>query len=324
MKRINEILAILAITCGTLGQTALAQAPTPFPGKPVQIIVPTPAGGPSDTAARQVAQALSAAWGQPVIVENKPGAQGALAAQAVLGARADGHTLLWGQGSMAGLPMVQKNAPYRNLAEFVPVVNVVQFSFAMFANKDLPFKTFAEFAAYGKANPGKLNFATGSLGEYMAGTQVLDAVGVKAERVPYKGGAQLMPDLIGGQVQINFGPLLSGMHHVKAGKLRMLATLQPQRSPLLPDVPSIAELGLPLGNIPSWNGIFAPPGTPRELTEKIASAVTQALKAPALHAALEQQGAQPLGGTPLQLAQAVYTATGAWKAFVHNYAVPQE
>jgi len=324
MKRVNEFLAIIAIASAPLCQSANAQEAAAFPNKPVQIIVPTPAGGPSDTAARQLAQALTVAWGQQVIVENKPGALGALAAQTVLSAKTDGYTLLWAQGSMVGLPMVQKNAPYRSLAEFSPVVNVLQFGYAMFANKDLPFKTFAEFVAYGKANPGKLNFATGTLGEYMAAAHILESTGVQAERVPYKGGAQLMPDLIGGQVQINIGPIQSGISHVKAGKLRALATLLPQRSSLLPDVPSIAELGVPLGNIPTWNGIFAPPGTPRELTEKIAYAVNQALKAPALRASLEQQGAEPIGGTPLQLAQTVDTASGTWKVFVRNYAVPQE
>jgi tripartite-type tricarboxylate transporter receptor subunit TctC len=324
MKRVSGFLAAMAVVCGTVGEMALAQGAADFPRKTVQIIVPTPAGGPSDTAARQVAQALSVAWGQQVIVENKPGALGAIAAQAVLGARADGHTLLWAQGSMVGLPMVQKNAPYRSLGEFAPVVNVLQFGYAMFANKDVPFKTFNEFVAYGKANPGKLNFATGTLGEYMTGAQVLKAVGVQAERVPYKGGAQLMPDLIGGQVQINFGPIQSGISYVKAGKLRMLVTLLPRRSSLMPDVPTAGELGVALGNIPSWNGIFAPPGTTREITEKIASAVNQALKAPALRAALEQQGAEPLGGTPQQLADAVVMASDAWKSFVNDYAIPQE
>lgn len=324
MKRIRKHLAILAIACGTIGQSVFAQEAEVFPNKPVRIIVPAPAGGASDSAARQVAQALVAAWGQQVIVENKPGASGAVAAQAVLSARGDGYTLLWGQGSMAGLPMVQKNSPYRSLDEFAPVVNVVQFGFAMFANKDLPFNTFAEFAAYGKANPGKLNFATGSLGEYMAGIHVLEALGVQAVRVPYKGGPQLMPDLIGGQVQINFGPILSGISHVKAGTLKMLATLQPERSPLLPNVPTIVEFGVPLGNVPTWNGIFAPPGTSHAIAEKIASDVDQALKVPALRTALEQQGAEPLGGTPQQLAGAVEKATGAWKAFVSNYAIAQE
>ena len=324
MKRFRKHLAILAIACGTIGQSVFAQEAEVFPNKPVRIIVPAPAGGASDSAARQVAQALVAAWGQQVIVENKPGASGAVAAQVVLGARSDGYTLLWGQGSMAGLAMVQRNSPFRSLGEFAPVVNVVQFGFAMFANKDLPFKSVAEFATYGKANPGKLNYATGSLGEYMAGTHVLEALAIQAVRIPYKGGVQLMPDLISGQVQINFGPIQSGISHVKAGKLKVIATLQSQRSALLPDVPTFTEYGVSAGNTPTWNGIFAPPGTPSAITENIASAVNRALKAPAVRSALEQQGAEPLGGTPQQLAAAVEAATATWQAFVRNHAIPQE
>jgi len=324
MKRLNGILAAIGLACAAFGQPANAQEAAAFPARPVTIIVPAPAGGPSDTVARQLGQALVTAWDRQVIVENRPGAQGAIAAQAVLSARPDGYTLLWGQGSMAGLPVVQKSAPYRSLSEFAPVVNVVQFSFAMFANKDQPFKNFNEFVTYGKANPGRLNCATGPLSEYMVATRVLEAVGVQAERVPYKGGAQLMPDLISGQVHINFGPILSGLPYVKAGRLKVLATLSPQRSPLLPDVPTLVELGLPAASMSSWNGLFAPPGTPRELTEKIAAAVTQVLKTPAMRAALEQQGAEPLGGTPKQLAEAVNAATGDWKDFVRAYAVPQE
>ena len=225
---------------------------------------------------------------------------------------------------MVGLPLVQKNTPYRSMAEFSPVANVLQFGFAMFANKDMPFKTFADFVAYGKAHPDRLNFATGSLAKYMAAVQVLEAVGVQAKRIPYKGGAQLMPDLISGDVQINFGPIQSGLAHAKAGKLNTLVALLPKRSPLLPEVPSLSELGVSVGAIPTWNGLFAPPGTPQEVTEKIAVAVSQALQTPTLRAALEQQGAQALGGSPAQLAQAVEAAAGAWKTFVTTYAIAQE
>lgn len=133
-----------------------------------------------------------------------------------------------------------------------------------------------------------------------------------------------MPDLISGQVQINFGPIQSGLSYVKAGKLKVIATLQSQRSALLPDVPTFTEYGVSAGNTPTWNGIFAPPGTPSAITENIASAVNRALKAPAVRTALEQQGGEPLGGTPQQLAAAVEAATVTWQAFVRNHAIPQE
>ncbi len=325
MNAYSKLPAMFAAAMlATLPLDATAQAAAGFPTRPVHIVVPTPAGGPSDTVARLVAQSLAAAWGQQVLVENKTGASGAIAAQAVMAAAPDGHTLLWAQASMAGLPLVQKGSPYRHMNELAPVANVVQFGYALFVNNELPVKSFADLVAYGRGNPDKLSFATGTLGEYMAATQVLKAAGVKAVRVPYKGGAQLMPDLIGGQVQLNFGPILSGLQHVKAGKLKMLATLQPQRSALLPDVPTITELGLPPSTLPFWNAVFAPANTPRDVIDKASAAIAQALRGPAVRTALEQQGAEPLGSTPQQLAEAVDAATSAWKAFVREYDIAPE
>ncbi len=311
-------VAIAAPAC------AIAQTAATYPVRPITLIVPTPAGGPSDTVARLVAQGLKNAWGQPVTVENKTGASGAIAAHALMSAPADGYTLLWAQGSMAGLPLVQKGTPYKRMNELAPVSNVVQFSYAMFVNTSLPVKNFDELVAYGRANPEKLNYATGTLGEYMVAAHVLKSVGVKAQRVPYKGGAQLMPDLISGQVQMNFGPVLSGLQHVKAGKLKMVAAVMPRRSALLPDVPTIAELGVPPVDLQSWNAVFAPANTPRDVIEKISGAIAQTLKDPSIRATLEQQGAEPLGTTPQQLAEAVTSATEAWKTFVRDYNIPQE
>jgi tripartite-type tricarboxylate transporter receptor subunit TctC len=325
MNMFSKLPVMMAVAlCASVPLHAAAQAANVFPNKPVRIVVPTPAGGPSDTAARLVAQALTSAWGQQVIVENKAGAGGAIAAQAVMAAAPDGHTLLWAQASMAGLPLVQKSAPYRHLNELTPVSNVVHFGYALFVNNEVPVKNFAELVAYGRNHPEKLSYATGTLGEYMVATHVLKSSGVAALRVPYKGGAQLMPDLISGQVQLNFGPILSGLQHVKAGKLKMLATLASQRSPLLPEVPTMAELGVPAGNLPTWNAVFAPANTPSDVVEKISSAVAQALKVPAIRSTLEQQGAEPLGSTPQQLASAVEAATNAWKSFVRAYDIPQE
>lgn len=315
----------LAAVAALLGASAVTPVhATDYPSRPVTIVVPTPAGGPSDTAARLVAKSLSVAWAQPVVVENRAGAGGSIAAQSVMAAAPDGYTLLWAQASMAGMPFLQKGAPYKTLSEFTPVSNVVHFGYALFVNRDLPVQNFADLVALGRAHPGQLNVATGTPGEYMVAAHVLRAVGVKAQRVPYKGGAQLMPDLISGQVQINFGPILSGLQHVKAGKLRMLATALPQRSPLLPDVPTLAELGVPPGALPTWNALFAPAGAPKEVADKVSTAVALALRDPAVLGPLKANGVEPLGSTPQQLADTVETATTAWKAFVRDYDVPQE
>lgn len=315
-------LAVVSMLWGSCS-IASAQA-ADYPDRPVTVVVPTPAGGPSDTAARLLARALSTAWSQPVVVENKAGAGGAIAAQSVMAAPPDGYTLLWAQASMAGLPFLQKAAPYKALSELTPVANVVSFGYALFVNSALPVQNFTELVAYGRAHPGGLHFATGTPGEYMVASHVLAAVGVQARQVPYKGGAQLMPDLIGGQVQMNFGPILHGLQHVKAGKLRVLATAMPQRSPLLPDVPTLAELGVPPATLPTWNALFAPAGTFRAIADKVAMAVAQALQDPAVYGPLQAGGAEPLGSTPQQLAEAVEAATSAWKAFARNEGSVQE
>lgn len=314
----------LAVVSMLWGSSRLASAQAPYPSRPVTIVVPTPAGGPSDTAARLLARALSAAWAQPVVVENRTGAGGAIAAQSVMGAPPDGYTLLWAQASMAGLPFLHKAAPYKALSELTPVSNVLSFGYALFVNSALPVQNFTELVAYGRAHPDQLHFATGTSGEYMVAAHVLAAMGVKARHVPYKGSAQLMPDLIGGQVHMNFGPILSGLQHVKAGRLRMLATALPQRSALLPDVPTLAELGVPPATLPTWNALFAPAGAPQSIADKAAAAVAQALQDPAVQGPLQAGGAELLGSTPQQLAEAVEAATSAWRAFARTESAAQE
>ncbi len=319
LNRRTLCLAAMAALCNI----PLARA-ADYPSRAITIVVPTPAGGASDSAARLVAASLSAAWGQPVVVVNRPGAGGAIAAQAVMDAPPDGYTLLWGLSAMAGLPLVQKGVPYKALSELTPVANVVELGFALFVNRELPVQNFADLVAYGRSHPGQLHLATGTLGEYMLAERVLKAAGVQARRVPYKGGAQLMPDLISGQVQINFGPIAGGLQHAKAGKLRVLATALPQRSPLLPDVPTFAELGVSSGTLSFWNALFAPAATPPEVAARLSAAVARALQAPAVQEPLRASGTEPLGSTPQQLAEAVEAASTAWATFVRDYGIAQE
>jgi tripartite-type tricarboxylate transporter receptor subunit TctC len=294
------------------------------PAKPVRLVVPTPAGGPSDAAARTVASALAKGLGQPVVVENRPGAGGAIAAQAIMTAPPDGHTLLWGLASMAGLPALQKSPPFRSMNELVPVAMVGRFAFALFAHPDVPARTVADLVAYGRSQPDKLNYGTGTLGEYMAMVQLLAATGVSSVRVPYKGGVQLMPDLITGRIQLNIGPVSSGLPHVKDGKLRMLAVLLPSRIGVAPDVPTLAESGVQVSGLPTWQAIFAPPGTPTDVAERLSREVTRALADPELRAKLEQQALQVQGATREDLARIVAQDSETWRAFVRDHNVPQE
>jgi tripartite-type tricarboxylate transporter receptor subunit TctC len=302
-------------------QAALAQAgPT---GQPLRIILAVPPGGASDTAARLLGQALAKGLGQPVVVENRPGGNGVPAVQAALSAPADGHTLLWAQASMAGMPLLVKGSPVKSLGEFTPVANVVHVVYGVFVNPKVPATSMPELTAHLKANPDRLSYGTGVLGEYLITVNYLRQAGAKAVRVPYKGGAQLMPDLISGELQFNLGPLSAGMPHVRSGKLRLLATL-PDRSDIAPGVPSINEAGVALETIPTWNGLVAPPGTPRDVAARLAQEVNRALADPALRSALEAQGLRVAGGTPQQMGEAIESATASWRQFVRDYDIPQE
>jgi tripartite-type tricarboxylate transporter receptor subunit TctC len=317
---------------GTLFRIALAlgfaltthPAVAQFGNKPVRLVVPTPPGGPSDTAARTLAPALSKGIGQPVVVENRPGAGGAIAVQTVMTAAPDGQTLLWGLASMAGLPVLQKSPPFKSMSELVPAAMVGRFAFALFVHPDVPARTVAELVAYGRAHPDKLNYATGTLGEYMAMVQLLTATGISGLRVPYKGGVQLMPDLITGRIQLNIGPVSSGLQQVKEGKLRMLAVLLPNRIAIAPDVPTLVESGVQVPGLPTWQAIFAPPGTPAEIAERVNAEVAKALADPELRAKLEQQALQVQSATRAELAKVVTQDAETWRAFVRENNVPLE
>ncbi len=320
-KRSFLLWSLSAVALGGAGMPALAQPA--FPSQPVRIIVSTPAGGASDAAARLLAQSLSKSLGQQVIVDNRPGGNGVLAMQAALAAPADGHTLLWAISSMSGVPMLVKSSPVKSMSEFAPVVPVVNLVYGLVVNPKVPAASVAELTAYPKANPDKASYATAPLSEYMVAVHYLRSAGLKAVRVPYKGGAQLLPDLISGEVQFYFGPLAPVLPHVRSGKLRLLATL-PDRSDVAPGVPSLAEAGIDTSGLPTLNGLVAPPRTPREVVNRIAQETNRALADPALRTALEAQGFRVVGGTPQQMADAIATASVAWRDFIRDYQIPQE
>lgn len=321
MKR-RLLLSLTLLISAWFALPVAAQAP--YPNRPMRLIVPTPAGGPSDACARLLAQALSQSLGQNIVIENKPGAGGALAAQALVASPPDGYALMWTLSSMSGLALLQKSSPYQSLAELTPVSLVGHFAYAMFVHPDIPARSVTEFVEHARAHPDKISYATGSLGDYMATTKFLKATGIRSVRVPYRGGSQLMPDLVTGRVQLNFGPASSGLPQVKEGKLRMLAVLLPQRSALAPDVPTLAEAGFASVTLPTWQAIFAPANTPADIAERLSREVSRALKDPALRALLEQQALQIEGSTPQGLAAAVERDALAWRNFVTEYDIAPE
>jgi tripartite-type tricarboxylate transporter receptor subunit TctC len=306
------VLALNAVDAGAQGN------------KPIRIVLPTGAGGPSDTAARALGQSLSKSLGQAVVIENKPGANGAIAAQALAGAPADGSVLLWAIASMATIPMVQKSPPFASLAEYAPVSLVAVSAFGVFVHPSVPATSMQELARHLRANPDKLSYATLSLAEYSAGVSFLRAASAQAVRVPYRSGPQAMQDLVAGRVQFQIGPIGLGLPQVRDGKLRLLAVLLPERSPLVPEVPTVAEAGFPNLVVPTWQALLAPAGTPKAITERLAREVETALRDPALRGHFEQIGMQLRGQGPDALAAAIARDTEAWRNFLRENDVPQE
>ncbi|MEO5692618.1 MAG: tripartite tricarboxylate transporter substrate binding protein [Usitatibacter sp.] len=295
-----------------------------YPDRPIKIVIGVPPGGGSDAAARLLAQALTKSLGQPVVVENRPGAGGAIAAQAAYAAAPDGTTLLWAQSSMAGLPMLLKSTPFKSFAEFTPVSLTCRLPAALFVHPGVPANSVAELVGYARANPDKLNYATGPLSEYMSAVLFMKATGTSMVRVPYKGGAPAMMDLIEGRVQVYFTPLAQGLPHAKAGKLRMLATLTPARTAQAAEVPAMAET--PAGDlpVPNWNAVVAPPKTPRAIVERLAREIARAMDDPAMRATLATHYLVAESSTPAQLVEAVAQSHEAWRRFTVENDIPQE
>jgi tripartite-type tricarboxylate transporter receptor subunit TctC len=272
-----------------------------YPTRPVKIIVPTPAGGPVDVVARLVGNYLGPALGQPVVIDNRPGAGNTIGSKEAALAESDGYTLLY--SSVSGLvlaPMLQKNAGYDPVTSFDPVALVGQSSTILVVHPSFPAKSVQELVAYAKANPGTVNFSSGGIGvlPHLIGEWFKAEAKIDIVHVPYRGGGPSINDLVGGQVQMTFEGTSVLLPLIQAGKLRALATTSARRIPELPDVPTMAESGFPLFVSTSWTGLLAPARTPAEVIGKLNARINEGLKSPELTAALAKLSNEPLGGTP--------------------------
>ena len=280
----------------------LAAAQT-YPSKPIHLIVPFPPGGGNDTVARAITQQIGPDLGQPVVVDNRPGAGGSVGAELAAKAPADGYTLfLAGVGSHAVNPNLHSKLPYDAVKDFAPITLVASAPSVLVVNPSVPARSIAEFTAYARANPGKLNYASNGNGSaaQLAAAMYESMAGVRMVHVPYKGIAPAMTDLMSGEVQLMFGTVVALVPHIQAGKLRALAVTSRTRSALLPDVPTIAESGLPDYQAGSWYGILAPAGTPREVIERLHGAIIKAIRQPEVAKRLAAEGAEVIGSTPEQ------------------------
>jgi tripartite-type tricarboxylate transporter receptor subunit TctC len=310
--------ALLSLVALTHPSPAGAQAGA-FPNKPMRIVVPFPAGGTTDILARAVAQQLTQAWGQQVIVDNRPGAGGNIGSELVAKSAPDGYTLLMGTvGTHAINPSLYAKMPYDHVRDFAPVILVAGVPNVLVVHPSVPANNVAELIAWGKANPGKLNFASSGSGTsiHLAGELFRVQTGIQMTHVPYKGSAPAIQDLLGGQVQLMFDNLPSALPQIKAGKLRALGVTSATRAAALPDVPTIAESGLPGFEASSWFGLLAPAGTPRDVVVKLDAEVAKWLASQDARDKLLAQGAIAAGGTPEDFSAHIAAETAKWAKVV--------
>ncbi|MDB5796169.1 MAG: h16 [Paucimonas sp.] len=276
---------------------AMAQA---YPNKPVRVIIPYPAGGPTDILGRIVAQGLSAKHGQSFVVENKPGASGMIGADQVAKAPADGYTLLVNASLQVINGSLYAKMPHDPLKDFAPVTQIADVPMVLVVKDTNPAKSVEDVIAQAKANPGKLSFASSGNGAapHLAGEAFNMAAGVKLTHIPYKGSAPALADVVGGHVSLMFDPLPSSTPFINAGTLRPLAVTTAKRVPSLPNVPTMAEAGLPGYEISTWYGVWAPANTPKEIVHKLSSDIAAILKEPEVAKRIAGMGSIPVGSTP--------------------------
>ncbi|MDX3907600.1 MAG: tripartite tricarboxylate transporter substrate binding protein [Pigmentiphaga sp.] len=314
---------------GAFAATALAPAvhAQDYPSKMIRIVVPFPPGGSTDLLARQLAEKLAQSLGQTVIVENRPGAGGTVGSAYVARAAADGYTLLMGVTGSHGVSYsLYSKPPYDPVKDFAPVSMVVNSPLILVRTPDVPAKTVQEFVAYAKAHPGKLTYGSPGNGTsmHLTGEMFSQATGVSLLHVPYKGSAGVLNDLLGGQLQSAFADLLVVQQFIKSGKLQPVAVTSSKRHPMFPDVPTIAESGVPNFEALSWQGLFAPAGTPPEVVNKLNGAVVKVLERQDMKDFFASQGFIVAPTSPEQFGQFVAAEVKKWGAIVKTAGVQIE
>ena len=295
-----------------------------YPDKPIKIIVPYPPGGTTDLLARSLAPRLSERLNQPVLIDNRAGAGGVIGSQVVAKSPADGYTLVFGSIASHGiLPAVQNPPPYDPLKDFAPISLAAMTPNVLLANVASPFKSLSELIQMARSKPGELNFGSTSLGgsPHMSGELLKSLAKIDMVHVPYKGGAPMLVDLIGGQVPIAFDNLPSSIQHIRSGKVRALAVTTSKRWPGAPEIPTMAEAGLPNYESSAWFGLFAPGATPKPVVELLQRHVAAILKQPEVEKLYLEQGAMPVGNTSEEFAKFIAGEMVKWRTVVNDTGV---
>jgi tripartite-type tricarboxylate transporter receptor subunit TctC len=314
----------LAAVCGLGATCALAQN---FPARPIRLVVPFPAGGPSDFAGRLVSQRLADALGQPVIVDNRAGGSGIVGTDQVAKSPPDGYTLVIANvGLLAIAPSLYAKLPYDPLKELAPITNLVGGPSFLAVHPSLPVKNVQELIALARARAGQLNYASAGIGQisHLNGELFKFRAQVNIVHIPYKGNATLMPDVIGGQVPMSFVTIAESMPFVRSGKLRALAVTGLKRSAVIPEVPTVDQSGVPGFESLNWNGILAPAGTPREIVARLNAEIVKIVLSPELKQRIEGQGNELIGDSPEEFAAYIRKETDKWSNVIKQAGIKVE
>jgi tripartite-type tricarboxylate transporter receptor subunit TctC len=290
---IGSILVVMAMS---------AAAQQAYPNKPIRFIVPFPAGGPTDPLVRMVAQKLTESWGQPVIVDFRPGGNTIIGTEALARSQPDGYTIVQISITHVVLPLLFQT-PYDPFKDFAPVATLARTEYLLVLHPSVPANNLQEFIALAKSKPGQLNHSAAGNGTitHLGAEMFVNMTGVKIQNIPYKGSAPALTDLIGGQVQFSLQSMTPVIPHIKAGRVKAIAITGEQRSPALPQVPTFTEAGLPGFELTLWYGVLAPAGTPRTIIDKLSTEIAKILTMPDIREKLVGQGQDPLISTPEQL-----------------------
>lgn len=317
--KVSRCLTILAVAVGASGlavaQSRAATDATDFPNRPIRIILPTTAGSGVDITARTIAQKLTEAWGQQVVVDNRPGANGIIGMEALAKSKPDGYTLLQGFTSVLTInPYVYKSLPYDTFRDHVPITQTATNTMVLVANPFLPVRSAKELVALGRSRPGDLVYASAGIGNltHLAGELLRVETRIKALHVPYKGETPAFTAVVGGETAFMFIAALGVSPHIASGKLRLLATCGEKRAGAFPGAPTMIESGFPKVVVTGWGGFLAPVGTPPEILQKVQRETARVLSAPDIRERLSGLGAEPVGSTPEQFAAFIKAEAEKW------------
>jgi tripartite-type tricarboxylate transporter receptor subunit TctC len=323
-RRSRAIAGGFLMACAAAGLGGQAAAADNYPTKPIRFVVPYAPGGGTDILARLIAQKLTEAFGQTFVVDNRAGADGILGTDIVAKSPPDGYTILLASSSQAINPTVYPKIPYDTLKDFSCITQTASQQVVLVVHPSLPIHSVKEFIAYAKANPNKLNFASSSKATQLPMELFATMAGIKMTHIPYKGSGPALNDLIGGQVQASFGGAVSFTPHIKGGRLRALAIGDSKRSAFMPDLPTVAEAGVPGFHATIWTGMYVPAATPKALVNRLNAEVVKIVNSPDLRARLQAEGSDPVGSKPEQCDAFMKSEIAKWAKVAKDAGIKPE